>query len=413
MLRKWPMLGTLVLTSVASLLAIVLLFMVTPLSVTDLLPAQPAAIDPAAAQTGPIDGAALDPTTGAPLGDAQPVEQEPAGPSVVKALVTILLMGAVFMGIMGLGAIAAVRAAALPDEGFVNHFKVLPQWLRQQSQCGIVALPLLLVLGMAVINAANGNIAVAALLGFLAFPVNLALAPVMLLALVGTALGDDEWLPRRPIELVRANLRYVLLTMLAVGGISIGVGIVAAVLNIVPLLGQLAAFALQIGVQLFAIATAVVMYRAIAGDAEPIDTFAPQTHTEPAAGADAPVPAPAVAGAAGAASTPAAAPMAAAPQPVASSTGVLVPAQPHGEWINLPAAGTAAVQLAWSEGPAPQLALANATGEWLPVSCPEQNGGAVHVALPAGHVWVHLQASGAESQSWRLTVWPPAQSAAA
>jgi hypothetical protein len=82
---------------------------------------------------------------------------------------------------------------------------------------------------------------------------------------------------------------------------------------------------------------------------------------------------------------------------------------PWGAWVEVPVAGTGAIQLTWGEGPQPVLRLADAEGNW---STPDtQPGPPLHTAwldLPAGWTWIGVEAPYTEGQPIRVAVWLPA-----
>lgn len=86
---------------------------------------------------------------------------------------------------------------------------------------------------------------------------------------------------------------------------------------------------------------------------------------------------------------------------------------PFGEWVEVPHAGSGAIQLTWSDGPQPVLSLADQAGNWfIPEDQPAAPLYTSWVALAAGWTWVSVEAPWAAEQGIRVAVWLPAAPAA-
>jgi len=337
----------------------------------------------------------------------------------------------VFVTISFVGGIAVTRAAAV-HEGIRDHFLgALKAAGPQMAQGGIIMAPVMVwylvafAVGMA-----------SPILGFLlllpGFALTLATTPFALVSVVATALGDRALTPRLALSLVRPQLVHVALVVAAMWAVVVIVCVPLGIAGtVVPLLGPVVLFVGQTLVNMWCVGAAVSLYRelggpeGVAGGPAPV-RVAPGTRTD---GSPADVHQPAAADphgvdpAAAAADSNSApvsyATQAAAPAPPPAHpagptelTGVLQPSVPAGEWIPVHMAGTAHIQVAWSDGPPLVIALAAQDGTWLAVPAMSENGGATPLTIPApGQYYVQVSSQGGAPQSYRAALHPPAHAA--
>ena len=327
----------------------------------------------------------------------------------------LLLLGVVLATSVAflLASLAMVRAAVI-DEPFADHLTgSLPAFVPQLAQSGLLFAPFTTIVVLAVLALSGGTagLVVGVLLLLAGCVVALATLPLAVFSIISTALGDTSPRPSVAISLARANLHEVILLAVCSIGVSIGASLVAGVLGLIPVLGVVAALVISAAVSLWTIAAWIAMFQHL--DASSAAPGASATTTEPPlhspTGATTPTePSPA------AHHTPSSTSAPAAPTQPHICGGVLHPGVPAGEWVAVEAAGTAHLEIAWSEGPALQLAVATQTGAWLPLEQPSQNGQVVALAVPgAGHIWLHVATQSPQPQSWRIVVHPPAAATSA
>lgn len=330
----------------------------------------------------------------------------PGTPALVAAVV-VSLAGA---GLAVRSAVGGIEARMLPDEAA----SVVP---RAVAQGGLACAPAIVLVVLAqVLGAVHPLLMLPVMV--LAIPVLLACSLWCGLALASVGDGDREWVPRRAFAVMRAAPVQLALTwgaglaMLVVPALLVafaasilqvvpGVGLVAPVLG-TAVLGTLVA-ALCCGLwETVAESdarvrtggdTSVLAQPAPVGSLPTTTTGrSPVTVAEPAATAQA------------VAATPQ--PVAATPQPVAGQAwqAGLDPGGSWGDWLGMPVDGMVGIQVEASNGPVPNLMLADAAGAWMQAPPPAAPG-FWWVMLPEGWTWIQLASTAAESQAFAVQTW--------
>jgi hypothetical protein len=302
---------------------------------------------------------------------------------------------------------ASARVATQPQlyvsrETLEREARALQELLpRAMAQAGIAALPsiVLVMLSQLLVH-------LNALFGLLVVPVAFAgevvLAAPILLAVAAVVHGDRAWVPtaafaataRAPLSLAGT----VLCGSVAAGSAClplIVVGLVlAAVLGPLSLIGAgLAAASMMPWMGAGALALWTTSGATISVTEDEDDDGAAHGTVAAAFGAD---------------------PAAVAPAWVdGPSWQVTVqPGVAWGTWLRMAAPSAAAFRVAWSEGPAPSIALGSEAGAWVQPGELAANGAAVVAAMEAGNTYLRVDLRGALPQNVAITMLLPAAAAA-
>ncbi|MCW2928012.1 MAG: hypothetical protein JWM86_1980 [Thermoleophilia bacterium] len=90
--------------------------------------------------------------------------------------------------------------------------------------------------------------------------------------------------------------------------------------------------------------------------------------------------------------------------------GDVTPQAPWGAWLEAPAGGSMAVQLAWGDGPQPTVRLSDAAGSWwTPDQQPDAPSHTAWIELAPGWTWISVECSFVERQAVRVATWLPVQ----
>lgn len=332
----------------------------------------------------------------------RPAAAAAASPSTLYAAIPRVAIAALVISLL-VTCIGAVLVRALAaDEPVFDHGILaalqLGAVLSQVALCSIPVVAVLLLAALGVFSTPAGAVVLLAILLALV----MGAGPFAGAALVGAALGD---VARRPViawELVRPYLFNAgAIMLLATVALVAGWGIAFVVTAAVPG-GSFVGGAVAIVSCMVAVALLVALYTDLDGPVS-VDQF--QRFQLESAG---PAAAHEVDGDEAGGDVVQLHPDEAHQDAPEQLTGVLVPNEPCGQWVELPAGGVARVQLAWTDGPPVALGLADSGGRWLMHDQPSQNGGMTAVSvLHPGFYWLHLAARGPQPQSYRLAIHAP------